>query len=99
MHPPLSLIAILFYCVANGCVWSAGITYYMILHQANAREQETGQKFSAWSRNPVHFIRLLRTHRALFPDSRLRLIHILATTGVLILAVLVVALETSGHLR
>jgi hypothetical protein len=72
--------------VLGGCVALSVVSYYRIIDQVNAQKEKTGQSFSKWQRDPFTFYRLMKTHRALYPESRLPAICLAGTLGMLAMA-------------
>lgn len=68
--------------VTGACVIAAGVSYYRMIDQVNARTTETS-RFSTWQRDPFTFYRLMKTHRKLYPESHLRTICLAGTAGML----------------
>ena len=68
--------------VVGACVVAAGVSYYRMIDQVNEKMAET-DRFSKWQRDPFTYYRLMKAHRKLYPESRLRTIHLVGTAGML----------------
>ena len=75
--------------VMGACVVAGGVSYYRMIDQVNAQTEERA-RFSKWQRDPFTFYRLMKTHRKLYPESRLRTICLVATAGMLAMVSLII---------
>jgi hypothetical protein len=71
--------------VLGGCVALAGVSYYKMQDQGNAEQEKTGQKFSRWS-DPFTAYQLFKTHRRLYPESRLPALCLAGILGMVVMA-------------
>jgi len=76
--------------LAGACVALSTFAYYAMLEDVNAKTETTGRTFSKWQRNPVTFYRVLKMHRQLFPESRLRVMCLFGSLGMLVMVVALV---------
>lgn len=68
--------------VMGACIVAGGVSYYRMIDQVNAQSKE-GVRFSKWQRDPFTFYRVIKTHRKLYPESRLWAICLVATAGMM----------------
>ena len=91
-------LSVLVMFLAAAFLFPASYAYYKMLGQANAKQNETGERFSPWNHDPFSAYRLHKVHRALYPKSNLRIISISGMCGVLGTFLLVILLATHGYI-
>ncbi len=72
----------------------ASISHLTIMEETNSR-LPSGRRFSSWTRSPFSLFLLLKMHRAIYPESKLRLLFAIGYSGLAILGLLALALEIS----
>ena len=93
-RPGFSLFHWLLFTALVICLLLAGSTYYGMLDEVNAQQLKTGKGkgFSGWQRDPFTFYAVMKIHRRLYPESRARVICVVAFTGMVAVGVTLIFL-------